>query len=68
MHQHPSTNGIPHLQLLGHQLEGRPATAIRFDGAEVSHRLGSGGVGGRGQGRWEGIGEGKGTEEGIVKW
>ena len=35
MDQHPSSNDVPHLQLLGHQLEGRPATAVRCDGAKV---------------------------------
>ena len=40
MDQHPSPNGVPHLQLLRNQLEGRPATAVRCDGAKVPYRLG----------------------------
>ena len=54
MDQHPSPNGVPHLQLLRNQLEGRPATAVRCDGAKVPYRLGGGGgrrVEGRGRER-----------------
>ena len=48
MHQHPPSNDLPHLQPLGHKLEGCLTTAVRCDGAKVSCRLGEEG-GGEGQ-------------------
>ena len=58
MDQHPSTNGVPHLQLLRNQLEGHPATAVRCDGAKIPYRLE--------EGEAEGGGEGEGRGQGIV--
>ena len=45
MHQHPSSNDLPHLQPLGLKLEGRPTTVVRCDGAKVSCWLGEEGRG-----------------------